>query len=160
MEAVVPTTTTSTNHGISASALEREVLDQIVAMRIAGHMSVDIAYAMNLPTALIEEAIVSYLEPSTSSLQTLRLVELARCEKMHNAVWDKATAGQYQAIDRVIAIAKLRANLVPGLHFRDVDVQKDPETALAAMLGVSPEDLRAAAAENKSKASAVDISEK
>ena len=93
----------------------REIADTLFALQATGKVvlpdSYDERFAHRDVSMVMDEVKGNLVE----SGEMLRAMELENCNRLQNAVMDKALRGDLKAVDRVLAIMKQRAKYVPDL---------------------------------------------
>lgn len=93
----------------------QEIADAMYELASRGQVvlpeSYDKRFAHNDVTTVMKEVKESLVE----SGEMLRVMELENCNRLQNAIMDKALRGDLKAIDRVLSIMNQRAKYVPDL---------------------------------------------
>lgn len=95
---------------------QRMIARQLVySRRIAGHSVRAIAEQLGISTnnvlTLFREADELLVRQCEHELAEMRRLELERLDAIQLAIWDQATQGDYEAIDRVLKISERRAKV-------------------------------------------------
>lgn len=99
----------------------------VMTLRKAGYTEQAIADQLGLTQPAVHRSIVTSIKELVRSVnedtEEYRAIELARLEQLQQSIWAKATAGDLQAIDRVIRISERRSRLL-GLDAQPVRPQE------------------------------------
>ncbi len=102
---------------------------EAIALRKAGYTLAEIGAAMGVTKEriwfVIDSAMQEYRDDIKRGLDELRAIEIARLDRMLQAVWKAAAGGDLQSVDRVLRISERRARLL-GLDAPVKIAQTDP----------------------------------
>lgn len=127
----------------------RELAHEILARRLAGEETEDIAEDLALPPGQVRSIIDEALEARAEPIEGVRTIELGRLETLAAKFYEKASAGDTRALAAYVKVHD-RIAKIAGLHQPTrVQVSHSVDSMIDAAVSyeISPDDIQAALAE-------------
>lgn len=93
----------------------REIADAMFGLSAKDQVTLPDSYDERYACRDVNSAIQEMKDELIETADMLRVMELANCDRLQNAIMDRALKGDLKAIDRVLSIMNQRAKYVPDL---------------------------------------------